>query len=269
MKEFLQKSTKIVIVISSWLALIGAIFTIVGLISKSLKSLNIQIFPFIIENFLLIWGTTISLIIILLALQLLKLNRKFTKGFKSNFRKDLDEEWDYIGDWKKQEKGILMVTNSNPGGILKKGALWENYTLTFETKIINKCLGVIIRAQDLDNYYMMQIQKNQISPHRRTTILQIPDKKPENIKTEIDLFDIDYKAGWKVFKEKITIHNLNLNDWFKMKIIVSGQSIKIYINNQLVLHENTFLQIPVGKIGFRNHKEEKALIKNIKVELNN
>ena len=57
----------------------------------------------------------------------------------------------------------------------------------------------------------------------------------------------------------------NLNDWFAVKIEVKGQDVKIHINDQLAFSQSDFIQIPTGKIGFRNCGVEQALVKEVKV----
>ena len=42
-------------------------------------------------------------------------------------------------------------------------------------------------------------------------------------------------------------------------------SVKIYIDGQLRYQQESFLKIPMGKVGFRNAGKESALVRNVKV----
>jgi hypothetical protein len=55
------------------------------------------------------------------------MNRRFLGGFHDQFE-NLDK-WDFIGPWRIVDKGTLLVTGSDEGGITKVGSHWENYTL--------------------------------------------------------------------------------------------------------------------------------------------
>jgi hypothetical protein len=197
-------------------------------------------------------------------------------GFSDNFSGDLHTNWDFVGPWRIPEKNILLVLGlgpnvDNPGGITKVGAQWENYTLTFKARIVQDCLGVVVRALDLNNYYMFQIQKNVIRPHRRIAYPVIDTStKPshEDLKNEnVILFNrINFNIGWEVFDPPIPLPR-SLDTWFNVKLIVRGESVALYVDGELVLQKESFLKIPTGKVGFRNSGEETALIKNVKVTL--
>ena len=58
-------------------------------------------------------------------------------------------------------------------------------------------------------------------------------------------------------------------DWFDVKIIVQGQSVHMYIQNELVFERPSFLQIPTGKVGFRNAGREEAYVKDMRVIIGN
>jgi hypothetical protein len=199
-----------------------------------------------------------------LAIQYIRLRRQITLVFKDNFKEPLNYNWDYRGSWKITDKSELFVTESEEGGMTKKGAFWENYIFTFTAKIMNECIGVIVRAQGFDNYYMFQINKEKIRPHRRISYPEFEeinkDGKPFNV---VKVRNV----GWQVMEDHIIPHNIPINDWVDIKFTIKGQSIYIYISNQLVFTKESFLKISSGRVGFRNSGNEQALIKNVKVLL--
>lgn len=94
-----------------------------------------------------------------------------------------------------------------------------------------------------------------------------PKRSPEEEKhTEEILRPIKYFIGWQIFDPPTPLQR-PLKTWFDVKLIVRGQSVFLYIDDELVLPLEAFLQIPTGKVGFRNNGNEKALIRDVKVTL--
>ncbi len=182
-------------------------------------------------------------------------------GFQDNFKNDPRQNWDFTGDWRSPERGTLLVTNSDAGGLSKVGALWENYTLSFKAKIIDSCVGVIVRGQDLNNYYMFQINKDKIRPHRRAAVPSFGE-----ITYDGSLNRINFSVGWQIFDPPIPLQH-QLEGWFSVSVKVRGESVSICINDELVFTKESFLQIPTGKVGFRNWDHEQALVRDVKVLL--
>jgi len=223
-------------------------------------------FEFLYSNRTIIWICFVSFAILYLSYNLFRINRLFTLGFKDNFKSNLPDNWDAPGDWRITENHELFITNSDCGGITKKGANWENYTMTFDAKIVNLCLGIVVRARDLNNYYMFQINKEQVRPHRRVSIPIFKTSKGAGDSSEVSI--AHYRIGWQIMDNISVYHLKQLNDWFKVKVKVTGQTICIQINNDLVFHRDNFLELPNGKIGFRNDGNEQAIVKKLKVIIN-
>ena len=57
---------------------------------------------------------------------------------------------------REDEQNILIVTESDKGGIAKPCQTWTDYVFEFETKIVNKYTSWIVRAADIENYMMLQ-----------------------------------------------------------------------------------------------------------------
>ncbi len=262
-KELLEKINSIGGIIKTTieiLSALGFLSIIYGTIVRLAGKTNDVLFPFIINHIIEIWLSTITLVLILICFMLYRLNIKFFNTFRDDFKKDL-KEWDYIGSWKIFDTS-LVVTGSDEGGITKNGILWENYTLSFKAKIENHCIAVIIRAQDLNNYYMLQITNQKIRPHRRVAVPIVSTQPNQSSPT------ISYSVGWQIFEDKSSDHHTKLDDWFDVDVIVKQQSIILFINKQKVFEDESLIQIPFGRIGFRNHSDEKAFIKKVRVKLN-
>jgi len=258
----LEKSWTIILAI---IGFIGAISALFGYISKFFSWGNKFFFIFIRDHSIVIWLISLTIIAVALTVWLIILNRRFLFGFSDSFKKRLDINWDFIGPWKIIDDNTLLVTGSDEGGITKKGTDWENYSLTFKAKITSSCLGVIVRARDLNNYYMIQINKNAIVPHYRVSYPQI-------IKRSVDPLipqEIQMQVGWQVFNDSIVYLNRELLDWFNVCVVVTGQSISLKIDQDTILQKDLFLQIPKGKIGFRCHGSESAQIRDVRLRLNN
>lgn len=201
----------------------------------------------------------------------MSLHRRFNSGFRDNFKRSLAANWDFVGDWKTTEECELLITNSDPGGLTKIGAYWENYTLEFDAHILNDCLGVIVRAQDLNNYYMFQIRRNRIRPHRRVTFpfVEAGDEESKD-GAEVDSQaprPVKFAVRWDIPKKLAVDLDTPISDWFSTTIIVRGEAVSIKINAKQVFYAESFLKIPTGKIGFRNSGHEKALVRDVKVTL--
>lgn len=237
-----------------------------------------EIFVFLQTNALILWLSALSIGIVLLWFRTSRLYQRFTVGFSDNF--DNLDNWDYRGNWDIPSKGTLIVTGSGDGGITKVGKNWENYTFTFKARIVNKCLGVIFRAQDLYNYYMFQIHEDKIRPHFREVVPVLPSEKvvAEGEEEPPEQQIIKYISKWhhdgtnsgSMFRS-IPLKP-KLEGWFEVIIEVRGEDASIRIVNEtdkqgIEFHRPSFLQIPAGKVGFRNSGLEEAYVKEVQVLL--
>lgn len=236
------------------------------LISKSpIKEYIPQVGFFLAKNVLAIFCLFVIVALLYLYLTLSKLKQRITIGLRENFKDDLRNNWDYKGDWSKPEKGVLCVRESEQGGITKVGALWENYEFSFQTKIVNKVTGWIVRAQDLNNYFMLQCGHDVITPHQRVSQL-VYKPKPDSKTSDKTLLEVTgFNVGWRLLPA--VPHNKKLDDWFKVKIIARGSSVDIFIDNQRVFHHENILAIPVGRVGFRCSIDEEAHFRRVRVKL--
>lgn len=222
------------------------------------------IFPFskfFLQNLFLFFIIFVLSSIIILFIMVFRLHRRFTLGFKDNFRGNLNKNWEFYGDWTIKDKQ-LSVTNSEAGGITKVGALWENYSFKFKTKILNRCSGWIVRGADISNYFMFQCRHDVIVPHQRISrpVFGQFDEEKKDFKIK------GFETGWYKYEPKT--HNKDLKDkWFDVEIKVKGSGVQIYIDNDLVFYDDKLITIPMGKVGFRNWGPEHSLFKKVRVYL--
>jgi len=194
--------------------------------------------------------------------------------FISFLRRAHKDKWIGRGnfEYNRSEK-CFEITDAGSGYIYSDCLTWSDYQFEFDFKIINRCLGSIIRAVNLANYAMLQITPNGIRPHIRIN------------------------SGWKVWEAKQAqlefSNNLSLDQWYTCKINCVRESINIrlYDNGKEIFNRSwrlpqgvisfsfkkdeedvSPLQIPFsinleyGSVGFRNWNREKAFIKNVLVK---
>lgn len=263
MRQFLDKLKRYFAQVLSITGLIGQLFSIIGFFSTLSKKETQGLLLFFKDNYLLLWLISLTLIVIAGSYWILLMNKRFIFGFTDSFRKDPKLNWDFRGSWTIADDNILVITGADEGGITKKGADWENYSISFKAKIVNGRLGVIVRAYDLNDYYMLQINPSVIVPHQRISVPKIVGNSVDPLKG----YKIEMQVGWKVYDELVKKLSKELVDWFDVRIIVKDQSVSMFINNRPEFKLDSFLQISKGKVGFRCHGEEKALIKKIKIRL--
>lgn len=169
-----------------------------------------------------------------------------------------------------------VVADTDAGYIYAKTLLWKDYYLKLEFKILNKCLGVVVRANNLSNYVMLQIRKDAIRPHIRAN------------------------GGWIPYETNVTglTYEKDIKDgeWDLLEARVKGEDIEIIIRSKSSIVINKHWKIPSGKItvpiydksdeqrknmthimdvvasydygsfGFRNGHGERALVKDLLVK---
>jgi hypothetical protein len=261
-----------VAIILKWVTYITSLTVLFGYIATFFEWGNKGPFLYIKNNLQSIWLGAITAVTLLLIIWTSLLRRRFISSFRDNFKNNLQTNWDFQGKWRIPEKGTLLVTGPDDcGGITKIGAQWENYTFTFKARITRDCIGVIVRAQDLDNYYMFQIRADKIVSHRRVAVPVVPVPVPQPPQQAPQtgapqMQPITFNIGWVIYTPPMQL-NRPLNDWFDCKITVRGESVCVRIDDNIVLQSESLLKIPTGKVGFRNAGIEEALIKNVKVVL--
>jgi hypothetical protein len=252
--------------------IVALVIFIASMIYGAIKGLSLFVGLYYILNFdvsLIIW---ICLILILyLFYRISKLSRYVAITFKDNFKRNLTKNWDYTGRWELVQKNQLLVTASDIGGITKVGQLWCDYRFEFDVLIVNDRIGWIVRAQDLFNYYMIQLTNTHIRPHirfagrwvlieERTHNLNITTNVSYHICTDVRSSEITVKVdGQEVY------YNI---DFFNMKFIelqiLEGREILRIVSFQ----PNTIV-VPAytsGRVGFRMDGAEQGRVSHCRVK---
>lgn len=188
-------------------------------------------------------------------------------------RKDGDE-WIGKGVFKySRVKKCFQISDSDPGYIFSKCFMWSDYDYKFEFKIIGSCIGIVLRAINLSNYVMLQINKNGIRPHIK---INGAWKWWESNEVDLDFekklkLDNWYRCFISCEKDVVSIRIYEKNntifdrDW----IIPSGQINFIFKKSE---DKGESLSIPLslnleyGTVGFRSSVNEKALIRNVLIK---
>lgn len=214
---------------------------------------------------------------------------KVAGEFYDDFRNGTDK-WDYGNeDWKiidDNGKNILSVGSSDNGGITKKGFDWTDYEFSFETRVIKKASGWIIRAGDRGNFFMVQLNMDSVCklrPHYRSQKANIGVWMPDDTNA-VDLTTTNLKDKIKIL------------EWIKVRILVKGNIVEVYLNNTFAFHypidpnRGINIEVPAtfksdgksmqgtitesvmlghyvsGGVGFRSAPDEMAHFRNVAVK---
>ena len=111
----------------------------------------------------------LAMAILLLFGRIYRLERHSPISFNDNFKsiEALRKRWHYEGGWTIPKRGEIRVTQSPSGGMTRVGQLWTDYSFEFTGVLEHEVIAWIVRAQDLSNYYMIQLTPTQIRPHLR------------------------------------------------------------------------------------------------------
>lgn len=215
----------------------------------------------------------LSLLITLVSVSIILFFRLKEKDFYFVGLTKRQDRDDWIGrgtfEYRRASKAYL-VSEAEPGFIYSKAINWNDYQYQFEFKILNKCIGALVRAANLSDYIMFQIRDYGIRPHLRVN------------------------GGWQIWEaDKANLlfsNNLSLDQWYRCTITCEKDLIGLKIENgkEILLSRNwtlphsrlgfpfpqkegdekpTVIFFPVnldyGTIGFRNAGDEKALVRNV------
>jgi len=217
-----------------------------------------------------------SLLITLASVSLIIFLRLKEKDFYSIALTKRQDKDDWIGRGSfeyKRTNNSYLITDSEPGYIFSKTLSWNDYKFEFDFKILNICLGAIVRAINLSDYTMFQINMNGIRPHIRIN------------------------GGWRPWGAKESglefSKPLSPDRWYKCSLTCEKDIVNILIkeDNDVILqrswlipHERLGFPFPqlendphpfvihfpinldYGTIGFRNSGSERALVKNVFIE---
>ena len=135
-----------------------------------------------------------------------------------------DASWIFNGGSRLTDKELVI--NSSRAGCLLEKRCWKDFTMSFDFQFSNnesmagiqdqKLFGIIFRAKDLDNYFMLEIgcyeKENRVKPHIR------------------------YKGGLEELAiRKVDSFNFDCaNDYRKFKLEVIGTTADLYYQDEKV-----------------------------------
>lgn len=221
-----------------------------------------------------------SMIITLAAIIVIVYSKTRDKDFYfvSLFRRIQKEEWIGEGtfEYDKTHKAYA-ITNSFSGFIFSKCLTWSDYRFTFDFKILNTSVGVILRATNLSNLVMFQIFDHGIKTHIRVN---------------------SFWHVWEPAEKNLTFNEkLNMDEWYKCDLECNKGNIRIRVYNskgkqvfdrdwniptgqvsfnfpkvkglviQAALSSIPFaINLEYGTVGFRNDSKERAVVRNFLIE---
>ncbi len=177
-----------------------------------------------------------AILILVLYFNLDRFKKYIATSFKDDFKKDLHKNWHYIdGTWELLPRGELRVTQSEIGGITRVGYLWTDYSFEFTAVIVNRCIAWIVRAQDLFNYYMIQLDCVHVRPHLCFTGQWVRSGRVEDAHSIIT-----------------TPHGQSIHpdNTIEVRTEVRGSEIRVYVNNNQIYHDRTFFSARFIDQGF-------------------
>lgn len=211
--------------------------------------------------------------------------RNKTYKFRSQ---DWPSEWIFNGATEPNSVSELFVKSSRAGCLLEN-YIWKNFKMTFEMKFLDdlyKHVGIIFRAVDLDNYFMLEIMQD--SPYHGTP----GGGNKSGIKPHVR-----YSGGWELmyFEEK---KDFDFSDFVKVVLEVEKNTVYLYCKDALIfvwilpthvdvnhmeagvkqnnITESTgktatevvkriLFRENYGMIGFRGHPGQGAIIRGLKI----
>lgn len=180
-----------------------------------------------------------------------------------------------VFDYEKADD-CFSIANSESGYIYSKCLTYSNYEISFDFKI-KSYLGVIVRAKDLSNCIVLQIQETTIEPYIKINGMLRNSGDPNS-------------DEWQNFRKITFTKKLVLDKWYRCILSCEKESVTIKLTeaeDSIVLNHtwripngNVLFRFPsvpeatpfsinleYGSIGFCNSKkDEKAFVKNILIQ---
>lgn len=204
--------------------------------------------------------------------------------------KDWPDKWVFNGKTECTDEGYLFVKSSRAGCLLKD-FFWKNFRMSFEMKFetdkfrSQKRLGLVFRAEDLDNYFMIEIGENAEAEH-------VSSIKPH----------VRYKGGWEIMAVEEIKESFNFSNFVKVSLEVKEDTARflykgtpifkwvlpIYVDiNHIesgvednrektkdIIVGGAFaghvqkipFRLRYGQVGFRAHLKHGAIIRGLRIE---
>lgn len=140
--------------------------------------------------------------------------------YRFNFQ-DWSARWIFQGGIVVKSSPSRLVVKQSNSGCLLRSYVWKDFEMTFEMRFCegaSEALGILFRAEDLENYFMLQIShysqdgKLRIIPHIR-------------------IF-----GNWEVLGEQPLLieRGLDLDAWFSVRLQAQKNIAKLFIDDTLI-----------------------------------
>jgi len=141
--------------------------------------------------------------------------------------------WEQINGTCKAEKGVYIVTGSDGVGVLPNSDwkdAWTDYTAECQAMMEQgpDNMGILVRYQKMDTYYIFAIMNGR----QRAEIWS--------------------RVGGNYTDEKDIPFPNEMNKWYKIKVVVKGDSFEFYINDELIAKWSDN-KLKNGKVGVRTY----------------
>lgn len=175
--------------------------------------------------------------------------KQLVKDEEYNFKSsDWPSKWIFNGKTETTTELDELFVKSSRAGCLLKTHIWRNFRITFEMKFVDslmKNIGIAFRAEDLDNYLMLEIfreyrgssdgkhmWKSGIKPHVR------------------------YKGGWEIVYPEAN-DEFDFSDFTQVAIEAEGDTVKLFHRRTLMFTWVLPTHVDVNHIeaGFKENKD--------------
>lgn len=192
-------------------------------------------------------------------------------------------DWDFQGNIiVDKEENAIHILHSDLGCIIK-GKGWKNFDMFFEFKIpkqisyghppsvtqLERGFGIIYRAKQLGQYYMLKVDKSGYQPHVRNVFWENNGPIRKTTLSELDL------NNWVPVKLSIRDNFLTavINDSDRFSFVLPTHSniqrdFSLPIKDKEELEASPYKEVPFrksGSVGFRSAPLEEVYISKLKV----
>lgn len=216
---------------------------------------------------------------------------------------DWPDKWIFNGKTELINNTYLFVKSSRAGSVLKD-YFWKNFRMSFEMKFLpdnfrnQKLIGIIFRAKDLDNYFMIEIGEDAVG-YKTLDSNGIESGNPilvSSIKPHVR-----YKGGWEIMSIEEIVPKFDFSTFKNVVFEVKGSEARLFYNGDLVFYwvlpthvdvnhieagvkeeieerknitikafaehvQDIPFRLNYGLVGFRGHVKHGAIIRNLRID---
>lgn len=155
--------------------------------------------------------------------------------------KDWPDKWLFHGKSELIDDAYLFVKSSRAGCLLNN-YYWKDFKMSFEMKFKpdnfrnQKLISLIFRADDLDNYFMIEIGES--AEYYLNPVWYTKDINKEDTKG-IDKFifvssikpHVRYKGGWEIMSVEEITPPFDFSDFVKISLAVKDDTVRLFYKN--------------------------------------